>query len=213
MPSGVPLRNIYGMTEIAFSPCIRRPLQPRTVGHWLVAHPESGALLEWKVSEQGELLIRGGSFFQGYYNKPDSIAQRVREGWYHTGDAVSLTDSGELVFLERLDDLRRLRSGERFPPQFIETRLRFSPFIKDIMTLGDDTRDYIGALINIDMSVVSRWAEDRNISFSTFTDLSQKAEVAELVREEIGGSTLSCPARPRPALATSPKSMIPTRAS
>jgi len=116
-------------------------------------------LLEWKVSEQGELLIRGGSFFQGYYNKPDSIAQRVREGWYHTGDAVSLTDSGELVFLERLDDLRRLRSGERFPPQFIETRLRFSPFIKDIMTLGDETRDNITALINIDKSVVPRWAE------------------------------------------------------
>jgi long-chain acyl-CoA synthetase len=81
--------------------------------------------------------------------------------------------------------MRRLRSGERFPPQFIETRLRFSPFIKDIMTLGDERRDYIGALINIDMGVVSRWAEDRNIGFSTFTDLSQKPEIAELIRTEI----------------------------
>ncbi len=183
---GVPLRNIYGTTEIGLLTLHQGDrYNLETVGHWLVAHPESGAALEWKVSEQGELLIRGGSFFQGYYNKPDSMTQRVRDGWYHTGDAVSVTDSGELVFLERLDDLRRLRSGERFPPQFIETRLRFSPFIKDIMTLGDETRDYITALINIDMSVVSRWAEDRNISFSTFTDLSQKAEVAELVRGEI----------------------------
>ena len=93
--------------------------------------------MKWKVSDEGELLVRGGTFFQGYHNKPDSLAQRVEGGWYRTGDAVSVTEAGELVFLERLDDLRRLRSGERFPPQFIETRLRFSPFIKDIMTLGD----------------------------------------------------------------------------
>ena len=85
----------------------------------------------------------------------------------------------------RGDDLRQLRSGERFPPQFIETRLRFSPFIKDIMTLGDESRDYITALINIDQSVVSRWAEDKRVGFSTFTDLSQKPEVAELLRAEI----------------------------
>ncbi len=81
--------------------------------------------------------------------------------------------------------MRQLRTGERFPPQFIETRLRFSPFVKDIMTLGDASRDYIGALINIDMGVVSRWAEERNLPFSTFTDLSQKPEVAELIRGEI----------------------------
>lgn len=156
-----------------------------TVGHWLTAHPESGPPLEWKVTDEGELLIRGGSFFGGYYRREDKTAERVRDGWYLSGDAVSVTGSGELVFLERTDDMRRLRSGERFPPQFIETRLRFSPFIKDIMTLGDEGRDYIGALINIDMGVVSRWAEDRNIGFSTFADLSQKPEVAELIRGEI----------------------------
>ena len=97
----------------------------------------------------------------------------------------SITDTGELVFLERLEDLRVLRSGHSFPPQFIETRLRFSPFIKDIMTLGDESRDHICALINIDMGVVSRWAEDRNLGFSTFTDLSQMADVAVLIHDEI----------------------------
>ena len=183
---GVPLRNIYGSTEIGLLTLHQgERYDLETVGHWLKAHPDAGEALKWKVSDEGELLVRGGTFFQGYHNKPDSLAQRVEGGWYRTGDAVSVTEAGELVFLERLDDLRRLRSGERFPPQFIETRLRFSPFIKDIMTLGDETRDYIGALINIDMSVVSRWAEDRNISFSTFTDLSQKREVADLIQDEI----------------------------
>jgi len=208
---GVPLRNIYGTTEIGLLTLHQGDrYNLETVGHWLVAHPESGAALEWQVSDEGELLIRGGSFFQGYHKKPDSVAQRVQDGWYRTGDAVSVTDGGELVFLERLDDLRQLRSGERFPPQFIETRLRFSPFIKDIMTLGDETRDYIGALINIDMSVVSRWAEDRNISFSTFTDLSQKPEVAELVRGEIARVNIFLPEHARvQRFANFPKELDP----
>lgn len=142
-------------------------------------------MLEWKLSDEGELLIRGGSSFQGYYGKPDQTAEQISDDWYLTGDAVSTSKSGELVFLERISDLKKLKSGESFPPQYIETRLRFSPFIKDILTLGDETKGFISALINIDMEVVSRWAEDRNISYSTFTDLSQKPEVAALIREDI----------------------------
>jgi long-chain acyl-CoA synthetase len=89
------------------------------------------------------------------------------------------------VFLERVSDLKRLGRGETFPPQFVETRLRFSPFIKDIMTVGDETRDFVAALVNIDMEVLSRWAEEKRIGFSTFTDLSQRPEIAELLRLEI----------------------------
>lgn len=183
---GVPLRNIYGATEIGILSIHQgERYDLETVGRWLTAHPEAGAPLEWKISDAGELMVRGGSFFQGYYNKPDKTAERIDGEWYRTGDAVSLSQAGELVFLERMDDMRRLRSGVSFPPQFIETRLRFSPFIKDVMTIGDDTRDFIGALVNIDMGVVSRWAEDRGVGFSTFTDLSQKPEVAALIRDEV----------------------------
>ncbi|MHB2268032.1 AMP-dependent synthetase/ligase [Aliihoeflea sp. PC F10.4] len=183
---GVPLRNIYGSTEIgllAMHQGERYDLE--TVGHWMKPHPEAGPMLEWKISDEGELLIRGGSSFQGYYGKPDKTTEQVSDGWYLTGDAVSTSKSGELVFLERISDLKKLKSGESFPPQYIETRLRFSPFIKDILTLGDETKSFISALINIDMEVVSRWAEDRNISYSTFTDLSQKPEVGVLIREDI----------------------------
>ena len=183
---GAPLRNLYGSTEIGIMTMHQgERYDLETVGHWVSAHPDAGPALEWKVSDEGELLVRGGSFFKGYWRRQDKTDERVVEGWYRTGDAVSTTPQGELVFLERVDDMRRLRTGERFPPQFIETRLRFSPFVKDIMTLGDASRDYIGALINIDLGVVSRWAEERNLPFSTFTDLSQKPEVAELVRGEI----------------------------
>jgi long-chain acyl-CoA synthetase len=81
--------------------------------------------------------------------------------------------------------LVKLASGHPYPPQFIETRLRFSPFIKDVMVLGDATRPWVGALINIDMGVAARWAEERRIAFSTFTDLSQRPEIRTLVRDEI----------------------------
>jgi len=183
---GVHLRNAYGTTEIGLLTLHQgERYDLETVGHWMKCDPRYGPPIEWKVSDAGELMVRGGSGFVGYHGKPDKTAEALDGDWYLTGDAVSQTERGELVFLERVKDMRRLRSGHSFPPQFIETRLRFSPFIKDLMTLGDDRRDYVAALINIDMEVVGRWAEERNIGFSTFTDLSQRPEVRELIRGEI----------------------------
>ena len=183
---GVHLRNAYGTTEIGLLTLHQgEKYDLETVGHWLKCDPRHGPPLEWRVSDEGELLVKGGSGFMGYHGKPDKTAEALEGEWYRTGDAVSQTGGGELVFLERVKDMRRLRSGHGFPPQFIETRLRFSPFIKDLMTMGDERRDYVAALINIDMEVVGRWAEERNIGFSTFTDLSQRPEVRELIRGEI----------------------------
>jgi long-chain acyl-CoA synthetase len=195
---GVPLRNFYGSTEFGLMTGHQGDRYDlETVGQWMQAHPEAGPPVQWKIADDGELLVRGGSFFQGYWRREDKTAERLLDGWYRTGDAVSTSGQGELVFLERVDDMRRLRSGESFPPQFIETRLRFSPFIKDIMILGDERRDHIGALINIDMGVVSRWAEERNVGFSTFADLSQKDEVATLIRGEIARVNLFLPEHSR----------------
>ncbi len=183
---GVHLRNVYGATEIGLLTVHQgEKYDLESVGHWLKCEPRHGPPLQWRVSDAGELLVRGGSGFMGYHGKPDQTAEARDGEWYRSGDAVSQTGGGELVFLERVKDMRRLRSGHGFPPQFIETRLRFSPFIKDLMTLGDERRDYVAALINIDMEVVGRWAEERNIGFSTFTDLSQRPEVRELIRSEI----------------------------
>src|SRR5690606_4175989 len=143
----VPLRNVYGSTEIGLLTLHQgERYDLETVGHWLVAHTEAGPALQWKVSETGELLVRGGCFFAGYWRQEAKSAERVVDGWYHTGDAVSSTEEGELVFLERVDDMRELYTGARFTQTFIDTRHRFITFIKDIMTLGDTSRPYIGAL-------------------------------------------------------------------
>ena len=183
---GVPLRNIYGATEMGlFSMHQGSVFNLETVGTWLPVQPLLGQPLEHRVTEDGELLVRGGAGFNGYYKNPEASARKVADGWYRTEDAVHLTEQGEIVYLERLEDMRQLANGHRYPPQFIENRLRFSPFIKDAMTLGDANKRFVGAFINIDAATLGLWAEQRGISYSTFADLSQNAEVRGLIRAEI----------------------------
>ena len=183
---GVHLRNIYGCSEFGLIAGHRgERYDLETVGPLLDVDPAFGAPLESRIEDNGELLLRGGTGFLGYWGKPDKTASIQRDGWYVSGDAVRKTERGELVYLDRVEHLVNLASGHPYPPQFIETRLRFSPFIKDVMVLGDATRPWVGALINIDMAVTSRWAEERRIAFSTFTDLSQRPEVRQLVQGEI----------------------------
>ncbi len=183
---GVPLRNIYGCSEFGLIAGHRgERYDLETVGPLLDVDPAFGAPLEARIESGGELLLRGGTGFLGYWHKPDKTAALDRDGWFASGDAVRRTERGEIVFLDRVEHLVKLASGHPYPPQFIETRLRFSPFIKDVMVLGDATRPWVGALINIDMGVASRWAEERRIAFSTFTDLSQRPEIRAVVRDEI----------------------------
>jgi long-chain acyl-CoA synthetase len=208
---GVHLRNAYGCTEFGmFSVHRGDTYDLETVGSWMTVDPAYGPPLEWRVTPEGELQVKGGSGFSGYHGKPDKTAEALDGDWYRTGDAVSQSASGELVFLERVKDMRKLRGGASFPPQFIETRLRFSPFIKDLMTLGDARRDYVAALVNIDMEVVGRWAEERNMGFSTFTDLSQRDEVRELIRGEIARINALLPEQARvQRFANFPKELDP----
>lgn len=184
---GVKLRNVYGATETGLMTAhTGKTYQLETSGRWMDCDRRYGDPVKHRIADDGELQISGGSGFGGYFNQPEKSAEALTEdGWYATGDAVSLTDDGELVFLDRVKDMRELKSGHRYPPQFIETRLRYSPFIKDLMTLGNEARDYVTALINIDMEVLSRWAEENGIGFSTYTDLSQKPEIHGLIRAEI----------------------------
>ena len=182
---GVPLRNVYGASEMGlFTVHQGASYNVESVGHWM----QTGSRwddLTWRITDEGELHVRGGPGFRGYYNKPEKSEAKMVDGWFRTEDAVTMTESGELVFLDRLEDMRELATGHTFPPQFMETRLRFSPYIKDVMVLGDPTRPFVAALVQIDGEMVGRWAEQRTIGYSTFTDLSQKEEVRGLVRDEI----------------------------
>lgn len=184
---GVTLRNLYGCSEMGLVSAHRndRPVNPETVGAPLDLATPWGRPMQCRVTEGGELEIQGGAGFPGYWNKPDKTAARFNGEWYRTGDALSVGADGELVYLDRVEDLSRLAGGHTYPKQFIESRLRFSPYIKEVMVVGDEHHSFVTALVNIDGDVFSRWAEREGLAFTTFTDLSQRPEVLARVAQEI----------------------------
>jgi long-chain acyl-CoA synthetase len=176
---GVNLKQIYGQTEITGIAYMHRDgdIRPDTVGK-----PLPGT--ECEISPKGEILSRSDSVCAGYYNLPDKSAELLEGGWLHSGDAGYIDDSGHLVVIDRVSDVMHNTKNEMFSPMFLENKLKFSPYIKEAVIFGN-RRDFVSTLINIDPIIVGKWAEDRGISFTTFMDLSQKKEVADLIHGEI----------------------------
>lgn len=176
---GVNLKQIYGQTEISGIAVVHRDgdIKFETVGV-----PIPGT--EVKISEEGEILLKSPSVFAGYYKNEKATADTLRDGWLRTGDAGYVDEDGHLVIIDRLKDVIRLSSGELLSPQYIENKLKFSPYIKEAVAIGQG-RPYVTAILNIDMANVGRWAETNQIAYTTYTDLSQKREVRELIRGEV----------------------------
>lgn len=176
---GVNLKQGYGQTETAGIFCFHRDddIKFETVGPTVPG-------VELRISEQGEVLVRSEGVCQGYYKLPDATNAALDDGWLHSGDAGYIDDDGHLVIIDRLSDVMRTQHGEVFSPQFIENKLKFSHYINEAVVFGDGL-PYIAALINIDPRTVGKWAEDRRLSYTTYMDLSQKPEVARLIKDEV----------------------------
>ena len=138
-----------------------------------------------RLSPEGEILVKGDNIFSGYYKNLEATQEKIRDGWYYTGDFGHIDDDDHLVVIDRMEDLKELKGGRKFSPQFAEIRLRFCPYIKDALVIGGEDKEYVTAIINIDLDNVGRWAEARRIPYTTFTDLSQKVKVIELVKKDI----------------------------
>ena len=176
---GVNLKQIYGQTEITGIAYMHLDgdVRPDTVGK-----PLPGT--ELKISEEGEILSKSASVCDGYYKRDEQTEELLAGGWLHSGDAGYIDDNGHLIVIDRLSDVMHNSNGEMFSPMFLENKLKFSPYIKEAVIFGDK-RDFVSALINIDPIVVGKWAEDRGISYTTYMDLSNKPEVAELLKEAV----------------------------
>lgn len=176
---GVELRQLYASTETMGTLHIPGRVKLETVGEIVPG-------VEIKIAEDQEILIRTQARFAGYYNAPDKTGEAIdEEGWYHTGDAGHMREDGHLVYLERVKDMIQLANGHSFSPQYTEGRLKFSPYIQDVMTIGGFDMEYVTAIIVINFDNVARWAEKRSISFTTMVDLSQRPEVAELIKQDV----------------------------
>ncbi|MGP8121276.1 MAG: AMP-dependent synthetase/ligase [Xanthobacteraceae bacterium] len=172
---GIKLRQLYGQTETSAYNAIQSLDEVRlhTVGR-----PLPGVDLQ--ISDAGEILVRSGSVFSGYFRQDEATREILKDGWLHTGDAGYVEPDGHLVVLGRLSDVVHTAQGERYIPNYIENRLKFSPYIKDAAVLGRG-RDTLSAIICIDKEAVGLWAELRGISYISYADLSQKPQVIALI--------------------------------
>ncbi len=175
---GIDLRQGFGSTEMGVAQHSRDNVKVDSVG-WV--NPD----VIVRIGNDGHILARGPAAAIGYYKNPEATEEKFRGGWYHTGDAGHIDEDGHLHYLDRLEYMTELANGIMFAPQYIESRLKFSPYIKDAFVVGDKTRDFITVIINIDLDNVGHWAERGRISFTTYADLSQKPAVYQLIADEV----------------------------
>jgi long-chain acyl-CoA synthetase len=188
---GVQLRQIYGQTEISGISCIHHE---GDIAFHTVGKPIPGT--EIKIDERGEILSRSPSVFLGYYKNDEATAATLKDGWLHSGDAGYVDEHGHLVVIDRVKDVMKLADGTQFSPQFIENRLKFSPYVKEAVVVGKD-RPFLTAMLCIDMGVVGKWAEKNKLSYTTYTDLSAKKEVYDLVQQAVDEVNETLPAAAR----------------
>lgn len=172
---GIKLRQLYGQTETSAYNAIQALEEVRlhTVGR-----PLPG--VDLRISDAGEILVCSGSVFSGYFKQDEATRESLEDGWLHTGDAGYIEPNGHLVVLGRLSEVVHTASGERYIPNYIENRLKFSPYIKDAAVLGSGLES-LSAIICIDKEAVGLWAELRGISYISYADLSQKPKVIALI--------------------------------
>ena len=179
---GINIKQLYGSTETAVFVCLQPDHEARadTVGV-----PCEG--VEIKLSETGEILVKSPGLLKGYYKNEAATAEVLTaDGWYHTSDAGFIDASGHLKIIDRVKDVGRIKGGAHdgamFAPKYVENKLKFFSHIKEAVAYGDQ-RERVCVMVNIDFEAVGNWAERRNLPYAGYTDLAQKPEVYELIKD------------------------------
>ncbi|EHK9126430.1 long-chain fatty acid--CoA ligase [Vibrio parahaemolyticus] len=181
---GVPLKQLYGQTEMCGAYTVHQAddVDYDSVGVAFdnadvkVINPDSNGV--------GEIIAKSTGMFTGYLNNQAAYDEDVQDGWMHTGDAGYFKDTGHLVVIDRLKDMSETSHGDRYSPQFIENKLKFSPFIAEAVVVGKG-RPWLSAIICIRYAIVAKWAEQKGIAFTNYTNLSAQPEVYKAIREEV----------------------------
>ena len=179
---GINIKQLYGSTETAVFVCLQPDNEARadTVGV-----PCAG--VEIKVADNGEILVKSPGLLKEYYKNPAATAEVLSaDGWYHTSDAGFIDAHGHLKIIDRVKDVGRIKGGNfdgaMFAPKYVENKLKFFQHIKEVVAYGDG-REKVCVFINIDFDAVGNWAERRNLPYAGYTDLAQKPEVYQLIKE------------------------------
>jgi long-chain acyl-CoA synthetase len=185
---GINLKQVYGATEASALVACQPDAEanPNTVGRPIPR-------IEVKIDERGEVMLKGPNVFRGYFKQDEVTRDTITsDGWLKTGDAGFFDKQGHLVIIDRAKDVGKLADGSAFAPQFIENKLKFSPFIREAVAFGDQ-RPFVVAMIAIDMQTAGTWAEKQGLIYTSYMDLSRKPEVAALIGQEIAKANASLP--------------------
>ena len=178
MGIGVPVHEVYGMTENSAIATANRPGRVRlgTVGEAL-----EGA--EVRIDDEtGEILTRHPSVFAGYWRNEKATAETIdADGWLHTGDVGEWVEGTHIAITDRMKDIIITAGGKNISPSEIENALKASPFVKEAVVIGDG-RKYLTALIGIELDTVGEWAQRQGLAYTTYRDLTEKTEVQDLVK-------------------------------
>ncbi|MDE2796903.1 MAG: AMP-binding protein [Gemmatimonadota bacterium] len=189
---GVNLKQLYGQTEVSGISVVHRDgdIRFHTVG---LPFPET----EIRISDEGEILCRSPAVFRGYFRNPEATAEALADGWLHSGDAGYFENDGHLVVIDRLADVMKLADGTAFSPQFVENKLKFSPYVREAVVFGGGSAPFVTTMIAIDMENAGQWAERHRIPYTTFTDLARRGEVYALVHDHVATINRDLPAAAR----------------
>ncbi len=176
---GVNLVEGYGQTEGTGVTCVSRTGR---IKFGTVGPPLTGT--EVKIAEDGEILVKSPSVFKGYFKNPEATAETVKDGWLHSGDVGLIDEDGFLKITDRKKDIIVTAGGKNITPQYIENKLKFSPYINDAVVIGD-RRKFLVSLIMIDEDNVVKYAQDKKIQFSTYKDLTKAPEILKLIQGEL----------------------------
>jgi long-chain acyl-CoA synthetase len=176
---GVPVRECYGMTEMSGISFMPKDHEIRVGG---VGKPIPG--VEFKLGEDGEIFQKGDLVFVGYYGNPKATQETILDGWLHTGDVGQVDEEGILYLTDRKKDIIITAGGKNIAPSEIENKLKFSPFIKEAIVIGD-RRKYLSCLIQIDLENVSNWAQNNKIAYTTYKSLATHSDVNKLIGKEV----------------------------
>jgi long-chain acyl-CoA synthetase len=185
LAAGIPILQGYGATET----CIVSANRPGNNHVGSVGIPFEG--IEIKIAEDGEILVRGPNVMRGYYGQPEATAAVLKDGWFYTGDVGHIEKNGHLYITDRKKDLFKLSNGKYVAPQLIESLLKESEFVSQVVVVGAGRKQPVALIVPDWENLREALVEAGETTPKDHVELSQLPAAIKIVQQDISKLTSS----------------------